>query len=341
MNRSIPILSLILLLAAPSLSWPAEDGIILAKEISGATPSDPDDAAWRAVPAASVALYPQRSVPLRGTASKRATLSVQALYTQKELALRLEWDDPAQENRRDIGQFADAAGIQWPVRQEAGAELPYIGMGNPGNPVAMWLWRAGGRVETLAAAGFGSLTAQPADGVEARGQWRDGKWRVVFRRALAAGGEHVLGLEPMKLGQVPVAFTTWDGAMKQRNGDKELSAWQYLRFENGAPVSAPAAQAVSGNAETGRRLVAEKGCAGCHNYPGNPAAPAIGPDLTFAGGIHSVDYLRESLRDPSKIIVPGKGFSISQEGRRTSIMPPFQGSEQEHDDLLAFIRTLR
>ena len=341
MNRSIPILSLVFLFAASPLSWSAEDGVIIAKEISGAIPSGPEDAAWRAAPAVSVALYPQRSVLPRGEASKPAALSVQALYTQKELALRLEWDDPTQENRRDIGQFADAAGIQWPVRQETGAGLPYIGMGNPGSPVALWLWRADGPAETLAAEGFGSLTAQPPDGVEARGQWQDGKWRVVFRRALAASGEHALRLEPMKLGQVPIAFTTWDGAVKQRNGDKKLSAWQYLKFENGAPPSASMPRAASGNAETGRRLIAEKGCAGCHSYPGNPAAPAIGPDLSFAGGIHSADYLRESLRDPSKIVVPGKGFFITQEGRRTSIMPPFEGSKQEYDDLLAFLKTLR
>jgi Cytochrome c. len=84
-----------------------------------------------------------------------------------------------------------------------------------------------------------------------------------------------------------------------------------------------------------------KGCAACHSYPGNPAKPAIGPDLTFAGGLHAPAYLEESLREPSKVVVPCKGCFAEQDGRRVSAMPPFEGSAAERDDLLAFLRSLR
>jgi mono/diheme cytochrome c family protein len=84
-----------------------------------------------------------------------------------------------------------------------------------------------------------------------------------------------------------------------------------------------------------------KGCAACHNFPGNPAKPAIGPDLSNVGGLHAADYLAESMREPSKIVVPGKGYFTEQDGRRVSIMPPFEGSEAERGDLLAFLLSLR
>ena len=88
--------------------------------------------------------------------------------------------------------------------------------------------------------------------------------------------------------------------------------------------------------------MAEKGCAGCHAYPGNPARPSVGPDLSYAGGIHSAQYLRESLSEPSQVLVPGKRYASVQDGKRpTSLMPPFIGTEQELRDIVTFLKTLR
>jgi hypothetical protein len=38
---------------------------------------------------------------------------------------------------------------------------------------------------------------------------------------------------------------------------------------------------------------------------------------------------------------PGRGYFTEQDGRRVSIMPPFEGSEAERDDILAHLRSLR
>jgi hypothetical protein len=40
-------------------------------------------------------------------------------------------------------------------------------------------------------------------------------------------------------------------------------------------------------------------------------------------------------------VVPGKGFFTVQDGQRVSLMPPWQGSEQERQDLVAYLKTLR
>jgi DMSO reductase family type II enzyme heme b subunit len=335
---------LLFALLASVASMAHADEAILAKQISGRLPPDPDDALWQTAPATTVRVYPQNTVRLPDKITEAGTVTVRALYSAEEVALRLEWSDAAAENVRGVGKFADAAAVQWPVQFGPGVRLPYVGMGNPGDPVTLWLWRADGTAETLAAEGFGTLTAQTPDGIQAQGAWKDGRWRVVFRRKLAAGGEYCVRVDSAKQGLVPVALAVWNGAASQRDGAKRLSAWQMLRFEKGAADARYAEQLVAsikGDPTAGQRLMMEKGCAACHAFPGNSAQPAVGPDLSYAGGIHHADYLLESIAEPSRVIVPGKGFSMTQDGKKVSLMPPFQGTEQERRDIVMFLETLR
>jgi DMSO reductase family type II enzyme heme b subunit len=340
---NMPARLLFALLASVASIAHAED-VILAKQTSGRLPLDPDDALWQTAPATTLRVYPQNTVRLPDKITESATVTVRALYGAEELGLHLEWSDASMENARGVGKFADAAAVQWPTQFGPGTRLPYIGMGNPGEPVALWLWRADGTAETLAAEGFGTLTAQTTDGMQAQGAWKDGRWRVAFRRGLAAGGEYCVRVDSAKQGLVPVALAVWNGATSQRDGAKRLSAWQILRFEKGAADARYAGQlaaSIKGDPATGKRLMMEKGCAACHAYPGNPAQPVIGPDLSYAGGIHRAGYLLESIAEPSRVVVPGKGYSMTQDGKKVSLMPPFQGTEQERHDIAVFLQTLR
>lgn len=346
-----PIVRLaVMLLAILSPVVYAADGAptIVARWTNVQPPLDPASAAWEKLAPAPVALYPQLSVPLSvppAAAEGSATLQARALYNEKTVALHLEWAAPKPAMNRAVGEFADAAAVQWPSRTGPDARLPYVGMGNPGAPVALWFWRADGSVETLAAEGFGTLTTQKPDGVKAKGIWKDGKWRVVFTRPLRPlPGDERVSFDPAKQGVVPVALATWSGEAQERNGRKQLSAWHALRFEKGRADNAYARRLagmpIEGDAENGRRLLTEKGCAGCHAFPGNLAQPAIGPALTNAGGIHATEYLLESLSDPSRVIVPGKKYSMVQDGKRVSLMPPFAGTDAERRDVVTFIKTL-
>lgn len=95
-------------------------------------------------------------------------------------------------------------------------------------------------VEDLTAGGFGTLTAQGAAGqnVHGKGVWRDGKWRVVFDRALESDEADDMTFE---LGQVAsIAFAAWDGSNGERNGQKATSNWYSFQLEGEAP--APPAQ---------------------------------------------------------------------------------------------------
>ncbi len=341
----------LMLLAILSPAAHAADGasVIVARWSNAEPPLDPASPVWLKHTPVPVVLYPQVSVPLSAplaaAAEGTATLNVRALYDAKTLALHLEWTAPKPAKNRGIGEFPDVAAVQWPVQYGPGMRLPYIGMGDPEQPVVLWFWRADGTVETLAAEGFGTLTAQTPDGVQAKGAWKDGQWRVVFKRRLAITGEYCAHFDPAKQGLTPVALATWNGEAQERNGRKRLSAWHALRFEKGraddAYVRRLAGSPVQGDPENGRRLMTEKGCAGCHAFPGNPAQPSIGPALTYAGGIHSTDYLLESLSDPSRVIVPGKKFALVQDGKRLSLMPPFAGTDAERRDVVTFLKTLR
>lgn len=345
--RSARRLGLLLLVTLCPAAVQAADAVssIPVKWSASEPTLDPANPNWLKHPATTVSVYPQVGVPPVAAPTGAATVKVRAQYGARTVALHLEWSDEKPAKNRALGEFADGAAVQWPVRYGSGTALPYIGMGHGGTPVALWFWRGDGSVETLAAEGFGTLSAQPPDGVKAKGVWKDGMWRVVFVRALAAPGEHRFSAAPAQLGLVPVAFATWSGDAAERNGLKRLSSWQVLRFEKGKVDAAYEKQlgavAVTGDAERGKRLMSEKGCAGCHSFPANAAKPRIGPDLTYAGGIHSASYLHESLLEPSRVVVPGKGYFMEQDGKRTSLMPPFTGTETERNDILAYLMSLR
>ncbi len=84
--------------------------------------------------------------------------------------------------------------------------------------------------EEAKAKGFGSLTTMHPmfDKVAANGVWRDGAWTVVFKRNLKPGEEERIHFVP---GSFNIAFAVWDGAHRDRNGQKMVSIWNELIVE--------------------------------------------------------------------------------------------------------------
>ena len=80
-------------------------------------------------------------------------------------------------------------------------------------------------VEDLYAEGLGTLTSQPPDqqNVQGHGEWVNGVWRVVLRRTLASPDPHDVQLKPGE--GTAIALAVWDGAAKDRNGQKSVSVW--------------------------------------------------------------------------------------------------------------------
>jgi mono/diheme cytochrome c family protein len=84
---------------------------------------------------------------------------------------------------------------------------------------------------SLQAKGFGTLTMRPrvSQLVSASGKWQDGRWTVVLRRALEVSPDDGLKLAPGD--RLSIAFAIWDGAARDRNGQKLVSIWHDLQLE--------------------------------------------------------------------------------------------------------------
>jgi DMSO reductase family type II enzyme heme b subunit len=163
-------------------------------------------------------------------------VAIAAAHDGRTLAFRLEWSDPT-ENRttRDTTEFPDAVAVLLPV--VPGASIAT--MGAPGAPVTAWYWRADeeGRGRQVVAEGIGTTRTVDRELVRARGEWKDGRWRVVIARALEVRtAEPLAQLRAGELTQFGVAV--WEGAHGERAGIKAFSGdWRSLRL-----ASAPSAR---------------------------------------------------------------------------------------------------
>ncbi|MCB9647719.1 MAG: c-type cytochrome [Deltaproteobacteria bacterium] len=348
-------------------------------------PKDPRDAAWAKAPAARVMLGAQRTVrlndrdanPHRDDAQKFA--EVQAYSDGKTLAMRVSWVDPTEDRALydETSVFGDAVAMEMPAAFGAEHRLPYVGMGDPDENVVVSMIRATtsyqgapmSRPRTTVAAGFGSLTRAPLPWMDMV-MYYDRKlpgWRATFVRPVTTP-EHDIA-RPL----VPFALAVWDGAEKQRGGNKSLSRWKVLH--DAQAKAEPAyleklaygygAQA-TGDAAKGKAL-ATAVCIACHRFAEYQVAPPeLAPELTNVGVITNPTYLRDSIKEPSQIIVPVlnlnrhyskskerdrygayqnddtyQWFSIDAAGKRVSRMPSFAGfSPEQIADLVAFLQTL-
>lgn len=83
--------------------------------------------------------------------------------------------------------------------------------------------------DNLLAGGFGTLNQAPDQVVQGVGEWRDGRWRVVFVRELTVSGEYAQFAVDENTN---VAFATWDGAEAERDGMKSVSQFMTLNISS-------------------------------------------------------------------------------------------------------------
>jgi DMSO reductase family type II enzyme heme b subunit len=368
-----------LLVAVPA--W-ANDAFFAAEVVDAVAaaqaPARPGDPAWGAAPAKRFPLAAQRSVYLHdkranavlASGGGRSEVQVQAIVTGQALTLRLEWPDAAREVIREdeSNAFADSVAVEVPRAFGPGKRLPAISMGDDGAHVDVAMLRAtreGALESRFVAAGFGSLTRLAKAAPSASGMtWDEAakRWSAVITVPLVPGA-----------GLVPVAVAAWDGARQERSGYKRLSSWHFVRVP-GRPVDAAWVKDLSygynpgdlGNVEAGRALAGAV-CIACHHLPGKAFVPrGLAPGLEAVGAINTAGYLRDSVMEPSQVIVhepnPNQHYSpeaprdpngaapnndafrwstVGEDGRRVSKMPAFaQFSPVQLADLVAYLKSL-
>lgn len=333
------------------------------KQVSGAVPLTVDDKAWAAQPVMAVTVHGQRTIKLNDLnanahAVKRKpwTIQVKAVHNGKDLALLLEWADGTRDLFRtdETDSFGDSVAVEFPVQFGAGHRLPYVGMGDDAYPVYLYMHRATDKpnvvlTREMVAAGFASSTRADVGNVKGTMVF-DGKakvWRALFVRPLEVNGQS------LKAGLVPFALAAWDGGRNERGGNKALSRWHYLRM-GGFAVDATYVTEQSWGYKAqvdlakGKALV-EGVCVACHRVGEKKnALEMFAPDLTHVGVISTPTYLRDSIMEPSQVIVPSfnfnrhyarygtpdaygaypnnesfKWYSMDTNGKKLSKMPPF------------------
>lgn len=193
-------------------------------------------------------------------------LTLKAFHNKNDIYFHLNWKDETPDKNRGLEQFTDACAVMLPFRDDIQPETLMMGFLDKVN---IWHWKAtrddefwlkklprteaysdyytdfddngsslineilqSSAVTDLTAVRVGTVTRKDKQNVHGRGYWADGKWSVVFRRALAppADAEIDAAFNP---GQKRLcAFAVWNGATGDRGGRKSISDWVELAIGN-------------------------------------------------------------------------------------------------------------
>jgi DMSO reductase family type II enzyme heme b subunit len=219
-----------------------ENTVIQAARVAGELPTTPDDPAWKTAPPSTFFMVPQIVGKRRFFTAANDTVSVRALYNDKQIAIHLEWDDrtksiPGDDKAKSIADAElteDAIAVQFPMSIPPGMEKPYFLMGDAAKPVNLWRWSSGSTetpesVALLDATGIGAQVARDAAAITltAKGSYNAGTWRVVMTRPLRTqSADKDLQFEEGRF--IPIAFFAWDGSNSEAGTSHAMTTWYWL-----------------------------------------------------------------------------------------------------------------
>ncbi len=232
------------------------DAVLNVMKVSGDLPLDPLAPLWGGTGGTTpiaVELGPQMITNPKWPNPAVQGVKVNAARNETHLAIYLEWkDESIDEEYGHSALYSDQAAVMFPVRS-MGEVLP-ITMGAEGLTVNIWQWKAiwerqmdtkkrrGSRaalntpssgipdrvspIEDLNAEGFSTLTTQDQQDVLGKGVWRNKVWRIVLMRPLTNSDPQDVQFRH----SVQMAIAVWNGANRERNGQKGISPWILLRL---------------------------------------------------------------------------------------------------------------
>ncbi|MBI1906256.1 MAG: c-type cytochrome [Rhodocyclales bacterium] len=208
--------------------------VVRAAYRDGPLPGDAWDAAWDEAEPLDVQLAGQIILEPRWFAPAHDAARVQALYNDREIAVMVSWDD----GTHDEGQSGppDQVALQLPLGTPPGTERPYFVLGDRKRPVDYWRWNAANGLQRAVYRGHDRAESREAEGVDARGAYREGQYRVVYRRALDVDPQQ--GRAFAAGDYVPLAVHLWDGQQGEEGMKMAISGWHYLLLQPPTPLSA-------------------------------------------------------------------------------------------------------
>lgn len=339
---------------------------------------------WKKAKATQITLYPQTTVVAIDIAAdktqqdKPVKAAVQAVVSSKHIAIKLTWEDATESKTVSTNSYTDGFAVQFP--SDLTKPLPYIGMGDPRSPVVVHIRKNGtgyasydgykaqldtqslnkfekeldayqkaakdaeksDYFKTFVAKGFRTMTETEGKDTYSFMSYKKGKYEAVIVRPLKDANADLSGAT------IPVALAVWDGDKAGRDGAKWLSAWLPIVVDSQTAnkeliadlVDTPKADIAQG------KELAIANCAACHIFDGNDnGMPFMAPNLDNLGGQASVSYIRESMLDPSAVVVPGYNKyahpSMAWSAGGASTMPPYLHlTTEEQDAIIAYFKSL-
>ena len=233
---------------------------------------------WESIGPVTVRLLHQVSLAPWGR-NLVPTLEVRAFHNGREAYFLLEWKDEVESRSHETGQFPDGVAVGFSMEEEPPKASIMMGFQSLVN---IWQWKAdmdgefwqtGGQEESTSnafysyeqAAGFperteevtgacqdllagrpGTVTRKEKTEVAGRGQWQDGRWRVILKRPLTTGNtEEDVQLGP---GGMYVTLAVWDGDKMDRGSRKSISEWVIMELGS-VVMSVPEAEEGPGDQE--------------------------------------------------------------------------------------------
>lgn len=324
------------------------------------------------------------------TANKAVKAKVAAVYNDKKIAFLIQWADGTKNIQQSdkTDSYADGFAVQFASNYANPAELPYIGMGSEGRPAVIHLQKESTKFFEPNGKGDVALQVNPeqtnyfekelktfktnvdkvsstdyeksyvGEGFRSMTEIKDGTNKSQSTMTYTKSGWAGTLSRPLKdeyvnlnAAAIPVAFAVWDGEKMGRNGLKYLTGWNAVVLKKGDNALVNALHGkIAGDAVKGKDTAMANGCTGCHQMEVTDAPNLMGPSLTNIGGYSSADYLRESLVNPSAVVVPGYNRNAHsnyawyniEDGKRVSTMPDHSWMEKaDIDDIVAYLTTLK
>lgn len=375
MKKYLTLLALSSLVVISNASTESfNDDLIEAKQVAKI-----DESTLSSIETKKITLYPQYTVHLNDKNAneklqntKPIDAEVGVVYNQKDIGIIIKWKDDTKSIQPDrtTNKFGDGVSVEFPTVYGKGKTLAYIGMGDSNHPVMVYLKKAiEGRdyKKTFISEGFGTMT-EVQEKYNFTMKYDDSKkeWIAILVKPLKTQDLTLSGL-------VPVAFAVWDGDSLNRDGNKMISNWKFVKLGK-AQLDQSYLKYISygygeiGNPQRGKELMIQNGCNGCHRFDDQTSAPeGLAPNLSKIGGYSNPAYLKESIINPNDVVI--KNLNINrhynksaekdkngaypnndmytwylkgEKGKLQSKMPPYSHlSQQDINDIVAYLKTLK
>ncbi len=227
---------------------PGENSVITAAKSEEGVPESVDDPRWNEAPPVTLYLVPNVIKEERLFTPLNDSVTVRAIYDEKEIAFLLEVNDrtdsrPGEPVSMEIQDeelelYPDAFAIQFPKADAFVAapvvEKPLYRHGDPAHPTTIWYWNAGSiepevapRALLLDATGPGQpLVPRDDEDLVADGKWQAGRWRVLMKRPRNGGETGDISFAEGIF--IPISFANWDGSNGEKGSRHTLTTWYWL-----------------------------------------------------------------------------------------------------------------